>query len=117
MKALMLALAIAGVAGTTARHNRLVKAVPAVDSTVATSPATIRLWFAEKPEVSVSSIKLADSAGNAITLGPVKGTNEPTSIEAALAGTLAKGAYVVSWKTASNDGHVIRGTYTFRVAR
>ena len=79
MKALMLALAIAGVAGTTARHNRLVKAVPAVDSTVATSPATIRLWFAEKPEVSVSSIKLADSAGNAITLGPVKATSEPTS--------------------------------------
>ncbi len=37
-----------------ARHNRLVKAEPGVDSTVAKSPAQIRLWFKEPPELAVS---------------------------------------------------------------
>ncbi len=117
MKALLLAMAIAGATGTVARHNRLVKAVPGVDSTVAASPGSIRLWFVEKPEVSVSSIKLADSAGTAITLGQPRPTSEATSIEAAVPTPLANGSYVVTWKTSSGDGHVIRGTYTFRVAR
>lgn len=117
MKALLLVLAVAGAAGATARHNRLVKAVPGVDSTVAASPQSIRLWFVEKPEVSVSSIKLADSAGTAITLGPARPTNEATSIEAAVPAPLARGAYVVTWKTSSGDGHVIRGKYTFRIAK
>ncbi len=34
-----------------ARHNRLVKAEPGVDSTVAKSPSQVRLWFKEPPEL------------------------------------------------------------------
>ena len=37
-----------------ARHNRLVKAMPGVDATVAKSPTEIRLWFAEPPELAVT---------------------------------------------------------------
>ena len=45
-----------GVAASVAasRHNRLVKAEPAVEGTVAASPKQIRLWFKEPPEASVS---------------------------------------------------------------
>lgn len=115
MKALLVALAIATAAATPLRHNRLVKAVPGVDSTVAASPQAIQLWFAEPAEVSVSSIKLADAAGKAIDLGPTRATSDPKAIAAAVPGQLARGAYAVTWKTASHDGHVIRGTYTFRI--
>ena len=63
-----------------ARHNRLVKAEPGVDSTVAKSPAEVRLWFKEPPELAVSSIKLADAAAKPLATGDVKATDDKTSI-------------------------------------
>jgi copper resistance protein C len=97
------------------RHNRLVKAEPGVEATVAKPPAVIRLWFKEAPEVSVSSIKLTDAAGAAIATGEVKATDDKTSIAVNVATALRAGKYTVTWKTAGADGHVIRGSFGFTV--
>lgn len=110
-----LLLLAAPVAAAALRHNRLIKAEPAVDGVVTASPALIRLWFKEPAEVSASSIKLSDSAGSARRLGPVTATDEAGSIVSTVPDTLAAGRYTVAWKTASKDGHVIRGSYTFTV--
>lgn len=116
--AAMAAIAVAGSSGTAAamRHNKLVRAVPGVDSTVKAPPREIRLWFKEPADVAVSSIKLADAVGKDVTLGPVKATTEAVSIVAEVPGALAGGAYTVTWKTASKDGHIIRGSYRFTVS-
>jgi methionine-rich copper-binding protein CopC len=102
-------------AGPAARHNRLVKAEPGVDSTVTTSPSQIRLWFKEPPEVAVSSIKLADGAGKSFATGEVKATEDRMSIAVPVTTPLPAGKYTVNWKTAGTDGHVIRGSFGFTV--
>lgn len=98
-----------------ARHNRLVKAEPGVDSTVAKSPAEIRLWFREPPELAVSSIKVTDIAGKPFATGDVKATDDKLSVTALVTAPLPAGKYTVTWKTAGADGHVIRGTFGFTV--
>jgi copper resistance protein C len=98
------------------RHNRLVKAEPAVEGTVAASPKQIRLWFKEPPEASVSGITLLSVRGKdstAVPLGPVHGTDAATSIAADLPKPVASGRYAVRWRTAGKDGHVIRGQFGF----
>jgi methionine-rich copper-binding protein CopC len=100
-----------------ARHNRLVKAEPGVDSTVAASPKQVRLWFKEVPELAVSSIKLADAAARPYATGSVTATSDKTSIAVAVTVPLPAGKYTVTWKTAGVDGHVIRGSFGFTVVR
>ena len=98
-----------------ARHNRLVKAEPGVESTVAKSPGQIRLWFKEPPELAVSTIKLTDGAAKPVPTGEVKATDDKLSVAAAVPAPLPAGKYVVTWKTAGTDGHVIRGSFGFTV--
>ena len=98
-----------------ARHNRLVKAEPGVDSTVAKSPAELRLWFKEPPELAVSSIRLTDAGAKPFATGEVKATNDKLSIAVPVTASLPAGKYTVTWKTAGSDGHVIRGSFGFTV--
>jgi hypothetical protein len=98
-----------------ARHNRLVRSEPGTDSMVAKSPAQIRLWFKEPPELAVSSIKLADATLKPVATGEVKATDDKTSVASAVTGTLPAGRYTVTWKTAGIDGHVIKGSFGFTV--
>ena len=97
------------------RHNRLVRADPGVDSTVAKSPRQIRLWFKEPPELAVSSIRLSDAAATPIQTGGVQATDDKASIAVAVTAPLPSGKYTVTWKTAGTDGHVIRGSFGFTV--
>ena len=98
-----------------ARHNRLVKAEPGIDATVGKSPAQIRLWFKETPELAVSSIKLSDAAAKPFATGDVIGTDDKLSIAVPVTSPLPPGKYTVTWKTAGTDGHVIRGSFGFTV--
>ena len=115
MRSALLLVALFAAPLPAARHNRLLKSDPGGDATVARSPAEIRLWFKEPPELAVSSIKLADGAGRPVATGPVLGTDDKTSIVAAVTGPLTPGKYTVTWKTAGSDGHVIRGSFGFTV--
>lgn len=118
--AALLATLVAGLAAARpheARHNRLVRAEPGIDSTVKASPSQIRLWFKEPAELAVSAIKLSDAAGKPVATGEVKATDEKTSVAAAVPAPLAPGKYTVTWKTAGTDGHVIKGSFGFTVVR
>jgi copper transport protein len=98
-------------------HAHLKKSAPAAKSTLDTSPREIRLWFTEQPELSFTTITLADSAAVAIPLGTVqKDPDGPMAVRVPITGTLAGGLYTVSWKTAAADGHPSAGKFTFRVA-
>ncbi len=98
------------------RHLRLLRASPAADSTVAASPDAIRLWLSEPTEAPASKIALANAAGAAVPLQAIsRAAAKDAPLVAKLAAPLPAGAYKVTWKAMSKDGHVVNGTYGFTV--
>jgi hypothetical protein len=109
-----LAALVAGSAGFGLFHNKLVKSTPAKDATV-TAPKEIRLWFAEKAEPGLSSITVVGADSSKVATGKVKATDDPLSIAVDVTGPIKAGSYVVRWRTSGADGHVIRGSFPFKV--
>lgn len=97
-------------------HNHLVKSSPTAGASLKASPAEVRLWFNERPEISFTSVTLltADST-KLVTIKAVK-TEDSMAVAAPLATPLKPGSYLVTWRTAGTDGHAIRGTYGFTIA-
>lgn len=106
---------VALTAATTAVHLRLTASYPAADDILSAPPDTVRLWFSEAPERSLSAIRIEGADGD-VEMGKVEGTDHPTSIRAEVLGELPPGDYRVAWRTAGSDGHVMRGSYQFGVA-
>lgn len=110
----VLAVAIPLSGATLALHNRLAKSVPAAEAEVE-SPSEIRLWFTEKVDSKFSSITVAKSDSTKVDASKARGTDDPKSIAVDLTGTLSAGRYQVTWRTAGDDGHAVRGTFKFSV--
>lgn len=119
----MLALAVILIASTAssapaseeAFHLQLNRSTPAADSVVA-PPSEIRLWFSQVPQAPATSLRVVRNgeplaAVGALTVDP----NDGKIFAAPVDGTLADGAYSVSWRTMAADGHVVRGEFTFTV--
>jgi copper resistance protein C len=98
-------------------HTTLTKSEPAANDTLTTSPRALRLWFSEKVELRVTTVKLTDNAGGAVALALLArpDTGEKAPVVAGLSKPLAAGLYVVTWSTAADDGHPAKGTYRFVV--
>ena len=97
-------------------HTKLVKSSPAAHDTLAASPKSISLWFNEKVELPLSTVKLS-GAGADVALGTV--TRDEKTADAPLVAAIAKplvdGAYVISYTVAGKDGHPTKGTIEFVV--
>ena len=96
-----------------ALHTVLVKATPAIDGTVKAAPADLTLWFNERPDLSLSNIRLRAPDGTMIELGGVKAGTDSTALTVPVRGTMKPGKYMVLYRTAGDDGHVMRGSYSF----
>src|SRR5919206_4572439 len=95
-------------------HRR--RSEPAAGAWLPTPPRAISLTFSESPELAFTVISLLDPAGHSLELGTLaKSAADPLTIAAAVPAPLAPGRYAVVWQTASADGHVVRGRYTFEV--
>lgn len=109
----VLALALLSLlgAGATPLHLRLERSSPAADAEITEAPAEIRLYFSQEAELAVSRVTLEGPDG------PVKLSALEAGVEhslfARIEEDLAAGAYTVSWRTSSGDGHPIRGTFGF----
>jgi methionine-rich copper-binding protein CopC len=108
-------LAVTSVPALGARHRRLTKSVPSANAVIHESPKMIQLWFSESTELSVSHVGLEGPSGS-VDLGNAEGTDDPKSFMAAVTSPLGEGEYRVSWRTAGDDGHVLRGEYFFNVS-
>ncbi len=101
-----------------AAHALLVRAQPAANGTVASSPRLIVLTFSEPVDASLSAARIVDSRGR-----PAPGVaaaravaGDPYQLRLALTATLPRGVYTVDWRTVSAlDGHVAAGAYAFGV--
>jgi len=94
-------------------HTVLVKATPAVDGTVSTAPTDLTLWFNERPDLSLSNLRLRAADSSMVELGAVKAGTDSTALTVPVRGTLKAGKYTVLYRTAGDDGHVMRGSYSF----
>ena len=115
--AAVLALAVVVGAGSPAgAHAVLERTSPAAGSVLDASPDAIALDFSEPVEVAIGAIRVYDADAARVPTGrPRHPGGRSSGVEVALAGELADGAYVVTWRVTSADGHPVHGAFTFRV--
>lgn len=113
--ALVVALIIAAVPPVVA-HSLLLSSVPAADAVLQASPAYVTLRFNNRIEKRLSRVRLVDEHG-AVAAAPTA-TAKEASAETLVAAVppLVPGAWRVEWQVFSTDGHVVSGSYRFRLA-
>jgi putative copper export protein/methionine-rich copper-binding protein CopC len=118
LRLLVLALCLlAALPAAGAAHTRLESSAPAADEVLRTPPAELRLRFTQGVEPRLTSAILVSAAGDTVRAGaavPEPGTGN-RALTLALPGELGPGQYMVEWRTAGADGHVIRGAFSFAV--
>jgi methionine-rich copper-binding protein CopC len=99
-----------------AAHSLLLGATPAPDTVLTASPLQVRLRFNNRIERSLSRVRLVDERG-AVAAGLIDARDPgPADSVVARVPPLAPGAWRVEWQVFSTDGHVVSGTYGFRLA-
>lgn len=95
-------------------HAHLKRSEPAAGSRITGSPQWIRLWFTERPELSLTVVSIKDANGNVFALAsPEVDRSDPLLISVRVAQPLPPGRYTIAWRTAASDGHPSRGTFSF----
>jgi methionine-rich copper-binding protein CopC len=97
-------------------HNHLVKSAPDSGEKLTASPKEVRLWFNERPEIPFTSVTLLRADSTKIVTIKALATDDSMAVSAPLPAPLAPGVYLITWRTASRDGHAIRGTYGFSIS-
>jgi copper transport protein len=105
-------IALLACSAIAAAHTHLLKSVPADGQVLATAPASVVLAFSEAARLTAAWIE--KGAGPRTRLGPLPET-AATQVMLALP-ALTPGEYVVSWRAASADGHVMPGRIRFTVS-
>ena len=97
-------------------HSLLVGSTPAAGSVVTTPPLYLNLRFNNRIEQRLSRVRLVDERGAVATaLIETRVTDAADSVTAKVP-PLAPGAWRVEWQVFSTDGHVVSGSYGFRLA-
>jgi copper resistance protein C len=107
-----LALSVVGFTVVLSAHLEVARTLPANEATVAETPNQVQVWFTQQPSPRVSLLQM-NGPGGEVPLGELQINREDRSIAAVVGGTLTPGSYEVTWRTAGDDGHVMRGTFTF----
>lgn len=94
-------------------HLALRRSDPDSTARLVRPPAAITLWFTQRPQLGFSRLTLTGPAGP-IALGAL--TADTGNVIRAALPALGAGTYTVRWRTASADGHAIRGEFRFVVA-
>jgi methionine-rich copper-binding protein CopC len=96
-------------------HAALLRAVPSPSQTLNTPPKQLALTYSEAVEPRFAIVSVTDAAGHQQTAGPP--TRSPANIDTLVVPLkqLGEGWYLVWWRVISEDGHPVRGAYTFAV--
>ncbi len=104
------ALALAGAPAAQA-HNTLRASDPADGATVAFAPDRVTLTFDMAATAIGTEVVVTTADGRVVSAGPAELVD--ATVAQPLAGELPAGAYTVSWRVTSADGHPIEGTLGF----
>ena len=111
--------ALVGVLGLTApaaAHSLLLESSPPAEAILSTSPSQLTLRFNNRIEKRLSRITVVDERGTAHALAITAAAGGADRLTAAVP-ALGPGAYRVEWHVLSIDGHVVSGSFGFRLAR
>ena len=115
--ALVLTAAVAALAlaGQAAAHARLILGSPKAGATVA-APKELRLQYSETIVPADSSVTVAGPGGGAVATGKlVLDAKDKRVVHVPFATPPGPGAYKVSWKMKTPDGHTTDGDFAFTV--
>lgn len=96
-------------------HAKLVGSDPAAGATLDNAPTVITLAFTERPELSLSSVKLRGPVGDTVVLALSRDSSDEKTIRAVVPFGIIPGKYRVIWRAAGSDGHPSRGVIDFVV--
>jgi uncharacterized repeat protein (TIGR04052 family) len=94
-------------------HSDLLSTVPAAGSTIYESPKEIRLTFEGKLQKAGNKIVITNAKGEGTTLKDVMVDTNDTSVAAPVPAPLMDGWQRVDWTVLSEDGHAMKGNFTF----
>jgi methionine-rich copper-binding protein CopC len=107
-----LAAAAALVTGSASAHAHLQRATPAEGSTLTASPPALELTFSEAARLTALWIQKDQEPKQPIKDLP---TTSGKTLRLALS-PLTPGAYTVTWRVLSADGHVMPGALHFKIS-
>lgn len=97
-------------------HAALTKSIPGKREVLSHSPARIELQFNEKVEAKFSTVSLEAAGGVSLPLDPPALDSEnPYQLNVGIPKPLAAGKYSVNYRVLSQDGHVVKNSYSFTV--
>ncbi|HUE36932.1 MAG TPA: copper resistance protein CopC [Candidatus Acidoferrum sp.] len=96
-------------------HAFLDHSDPKVGSTVASSPAVIKIWFTQNLEPAFSTIDVRDAQGKEVDKQDAHLDDNDKSLLIVSLPPLANGTYTVIWHVASVDTHRTQGRFEFTV--
>jgi putative copper export protein/methionine-rich copper-binding protein CopC len=97
-------------------HGALQRAAPGDGDHLSTAPRELRLTFTEDVELAFARLALTGPSG-AVELGELRVAPDSTRVLVGqIRGLLVAGTYTVQWQVAGDDGHPVRGSYSFTVA-
>jgi copper resistance protein C len=106
-------------AGAELLHLKLSRSEPTANARLAVSPTQVKLWFTQRPELTVTSIKVVSGGGATAVeraLAPLtRAAASGSPIVAPVGAALSAGHYEVRWRTMARDGHVLSGVIPFDV--
>jgi methionine-rich copper-binding protein CopC len=97
-------------------HSLLLASSPAPGAVVTASPSHVVLRFNNRIEKRLSRVRLVDERGRVATAPVARADDETAESLFAAVPPLAPGAWRVEWQVFSTDGHVVSGSYGFRLA-
>lgn len=102
--------------GEASSHAVLERSSPSTNQSLAEPPQRIELWFTERIDHGVTTLRLLDAQGEAIEVGPVESSDDPYYGRVSVTGRLEPGIYTVVYDNLSrDDGHRWQGFFPFVV--
>ena len=97
-------------------HFGIAKSTPE-ENAVIQSVSIVEIWFTQIPQENSMSIRLVDSNGSLISDAIFDNKSEdPRVFTATLDRNLNASEYQIVWRGIGQDGHVVRGGYSFTVS-
>jgi len=96
-------------------HAVLLRTDPSPQTTVAVQPAALRLVFSEPVEAVFGGVRLFNVDGERVRTGEARHPETTRSELLVPVPTIGRGTYTVTWRVVSDDGHPVRGGFSFYV--
>lgn len=97
-------------------HITMDRSVPGDGEKVAGQVTEIRLFFSGAPLLRGASVRIVNSARSLMRSSPpAADSTDDKQLFVKIEPALPPGAYVVQWRCIADDGHVMRGDFSFEV--